>query len=65
MATRDCKHGQLKRQCPLCEASEDIKEAFLEGHRAGFYRGNRSDPMYLKGEEDYETSDAKVNSEAI
>jgi len=62
---RDCKHGQLARSCNLCEAAEAIKAAFFEGYSAGFSNGNFDPPLIGLGGNEYENSDAKVNSDSI
>ena len=60
-----CGHGQMKRKCPLCDAAEDIKQAYIEGFNAGFEAGtcnNGDDPMDTHH---YPKSDAKINSESL
>lgn len=55
-----CSHGQLARQCPICEKNADIKAAYMEGYRDGF-----SAHQFKKGyapEAEYETSNAKVDA---
>lgn len=59
-----CKHNQLQRQCPLCQAAEDIKQAYIEGFAKGFEHAtcnDGDDPMDIYA---YPKSDAKVNSES-
>lgn len=61
----ECKHLQLARSCNLCEAAKSIQEGFMEGYSRGFDNANFSEPKYGLAEKEFESSDAKINSDAV